>query len=292
MNFNKRFLSLAIGILCFAAGNVFAQGRGGVNWTKDGNGYYTSSNGEIQSVTLPKSERKILFSRELLTPSDNANPLNVRSFSQTDDGTKALIYTNTKRVWRQDSRGDYYVADNISGKLTKIGKDKPASSLMFAKFSPDATKVAYVSGHNLYVEDLATGTSKALTTDGTLRMINGTFDWVYEEEFGCLDGFRWSPDGKSIAYWQIDATKIKNFLMVNNTDSIYSFNVPVEYPKVGEDPSACKIGVVDISTAKTTWMQVPGSAVQNYIPRMEWIPNTNEIILQQLNREQNISKLF
>jgi dipeptidyl-peptidase-4 len=123
-------------------------------------------------------------------------------------------------------------------------------------------------------------------------MINGTFDWVYEEEFGCLDGFKWAPDGKSIAYWQIDATKIKNFLMMNNTDSIYSFNVPVEYPKVGQDPSACKIGVVDIATAKTSWLAIPGDNVQHYIPRMDWIPNTNEVILQQLNREQNESKLF
>ncbi|WP_199140616.1 S9 family peptidase [Pedobacter sp. ASV12] len=267
-----------------------AQGRGGINWTKDGSGYYQNAGGEIVMITLPKSDRKTVISRELLTT--NGKTIPVRSFQLSDDGTKALIYTNTKKVWRQDSRGDYWVADIANNKLTQIGKDKPASSLMFAKFSPDGSKVAYVSGHNLYVEDLATGTSKALTTDGTSRMINGTFDWVYEEEFACLDGFRWSPDGKSIAYWQIDATKIKNFLMINNTDSIYSFTIPVEYPKVGQDPSACKIGIVDIATAKTNWLAIPGDNVQHYIPRMEWIPNSNEVILQQLNRQQNESILF
>ncbi|MEE1944106.1 S9 family peptidase [Pedobacter sp. KR3-3] len=267
-----------------------AQGRGGINWTKDGSGYYQNAGGEIVMITLPKSDRKTVISRELLTA--NGKTIPVRSFQLSDDGTKALIYTNTKKVWRQDSRGDYWVADIANNKLTQIGKDKPASSLMFAKFSPDGSKVAYVSGHNLYVEDLATGTSKALTTDGTSRMINGTFDWVYEEEFACLDGFRWSPDGKSIAYWQIDATKIKNFLMINNTDSIYSFTIPVEYPKVGQDPSACKIGIVDIATAKTNWLAIPGDNVQHYIPRMEWIPNSNEVILQQLNRQQNESILF
>lgn len=268
-----------------------AQGRGGINWTKDGSGYYQNVGGEIVMITLPKSERKTIISRELLTTTDG-RALPVRSFQLSDDGTKALIYTNTKKVWRQDSRGDYWVADMANNKLTQIGKGKPASSLMFAKFSPDGTKVAYVSGHNLYVEDLTTGTAKALTTDGTSRMINGTFDWVYEEEFACLDGFRWSPDSKSIAYWQIDATKIKNFLMINNTDSIYSFTIPVEYPKVGQDPSACKIGIVDIATAKTNWLAVPGDNVQHYIPRMEWIPNSNEVILQQLNRQQNESILF
>ena len=285
---------IAIASLTFFTGiytNSYAQ-RGGVNWTKTGNAYYQNVDGEIITVTLPKNERKTIISKTLLTPVNGTTPLSVRSFKLTDDGTKALIYTNTKKVWRQDSRGDYWVADITNNTLTKIGKDKLESSLMFAKFSPDGNKVAYVSGHNIYVEDLATNTTKALTTDGTSRMINGTFDWVYEEEFNCLDGFQWSPDGKSIAYWQIDATKIKNFLMMNNTDSIYSFNVPVEYPKVGQAPSSCKIGVIDIESTKTNWLAVPGDNIQNYIPRMEWIPNTNEVILQQLNREQNESKVF
>jgi len=285
-------LFIAIAAVSIMVTNIANAQRGGINWTKDGNAYYQNTGGEIVTISLPKNERKTVVSRELLTPANAQNPLNVRSFQLNADGTKALIYTNTKRVWRQDSRGDYWVADITKNTLKQIGKGKPASSLMFAKFSPDGSKVAYVNEHNVYVEDLSSGAIKALTTNGTTRMINGTFDWVYEEEFGCLDGFRWSPDSKSIAYWQIDATKIKNFLMINNTDSIYSFNVPVEYPKVGQDPSACKIGIVDIETAKTNWLAVPGSNVQNYIPRMDWIPNTNEVILQQLNRQQNESKLF
>jgi len=290
MKITKLFIAFTA-IALFSTSIAKAQ-RGGINWTKDGSGYYQNVGGEIVTITLPKNEHKTVISRQLLTPANSASPIAVRSFQLNDAGTKALIYTNTKRVWRQDSRGDYWVADIANNTLKQIGKGKPASSLMFAKFSPDATKVAYVSEHNVYVEDLASGEIKALTTDGTSRMINGTFDWVYEEEFNCLDGFRWSPDGKSIAYWQIDATKIRNFLMINNTDSIYSFNVPVEYPKVGQNPSACKVGIVDIATAKTSWLAVPGDNIQHYIPRMDWIPNTNEVILQQLNREQNESKLF
>ena len=121
---------------------------------------------------------------------------------------------------------------------------------MFAKLSPDGTKAAYSSEHNLYVEDLASGVITPLTSDGAFRMINGTFDWAYEEEFSCRDGFRWSPDSKSIAYWQIDATGDRNFLMIDNTDSLYSFTIPVEYPKAGEDPSACRVGVVDLATGR------------------------------------------
>ncbi len=268
-----------------------AQRGGAINWTKEGNAYYQVAGNEIVTISLPGNERKTVIGRELLTL-PNGSPIAIRSFQLSADGNKALIYTNTRRVWRQDSRGDYWVVDIQQGTLTQVGKGKPESSLMFAKFSPDGTKVAYVSGHNIYVDDLATQTTKALTTNGTSRMINGTFDWVYEEEFGCLDGFRWSPDSKRIAYWQIDATKIRNFLMINNTDSIYAYTIPVEYPKVGQDPSACKIGVVDLETAQTKWLAVPGDAVQNYIPRMNWIPQSNEIILQQLNRQQNVSKLF
>ncbi|MFY8003290.1 MAG: DPP IV N-terminal domain-containing protein, partial [Chitinophagaceae bacterium] len=156
---------------------------------------------------------------------------------------------------------------------------------------PDSKKVAYVQGHNIYVEDVTTHVITQLTKDGSSRLINGTFDWVYEEEFDCRDGFRWSPDSKSIAYWQLDATKIRNFNMINNTDSIYSRVIPVEYPKVGEDPSACKIGVVNIKTIKTTWMNVPGNNKQHYIPRMEW-SGMNELIVQQLTRRQNESRLF
>lgn len=271
---------------------VIAQPPKGVQWTKDGKGYYESNGTGIILHKLPDNTKETIVDKHKLQPANASAPLSVRNFFFSDDGKKLLIYTNSKKVWRYDTRGDYWVLDLATNKLSQIGKTLHASSLMFAKFSPDATNVAYVSDHNIYLENVATNKITQLTKDGTDRLINGTFDWVYEEEFGCRDGFRWSPDGKSIAYWQIDANKIRNFLMINNTDSIYSYTIPVEYPKVGESPSACRIGVVDIAAAKTTWMQVPGDAQQHYIPRMEWAANSTEIIIQQLNRKQNESKVM
>lgn len=270
---------------------VYAQpGIPVTKWTPDGNSYYQAEKGEIVKTDLPGLTKTTFISKKDLTV--NGKAIVPRSFQLSEDGNLALIYTNAKRVWRYPTRGDYWVLNRSTGELKQIGKGKPESTLQFAKFSPDATKVAYVCEHNIYVEDLASGAIKKLTDDkGTKKLINGTFDWVYEEEFAMRDGFRWSPDGKSIAYWQIDANQIRDYFMLNTTDSVYSQVIPVEYPKVGEPPSPARIGVVDISNADTKWMNVPGDPAQHYIVRMEWSA-PGEIILQQLNRRQNESKLM
>lgn len=273
---------------------VQAQPGKSTRWSSNGQAIYTVENGAIVATALKDGQQQVKIAAAQLTPAaaGASQALEIKDFTFSTDEQKLLIYTNSKKVWRYQTRGDYWVLDMATRQLKQLGKGLPSSSLMFAKFSPDASKVAYVSDHNLYVEDLASGTVKPLTTDGTRRFINGTFDWAYEEEFGCRDGFRWSPDGKSIAYWQIDATRIRDFLMIDNTDSIYSYTVPVEYPKAGQSPSACRVGVVDIDKGATTWLQVPGDPQQHYIPRMEWVPGKNELILQQLNRKQNQSKLL
>lgn len=263
-----------------------------IYWLPDGNSYAQFVGGEIIQHDLVAGRKTTLLSKDQLTPKGSSAPLSVEHFSFAPDKKKILLFTNTKRVWRIKTKGDYWIMDLTTGSLSKVGATRPASSLMFAKFSPDGSKIAYVSEYNIYVEDLSTQVVKALTTNGHRRFINGTFDWVYEEEFYCRDGFRWSPDGKSIAYWQIDAAETRDFMMINTTDSIYSFTVPVEYPKVGRNPSACKIGVVDIATSRTNWLSIPGDPKQHYIVRMEWIPGKSEILIQQLNRKQNESKLM
>lgn len=279
-------------VLVIVVVTVNAQGGGGIKWAKDGKSYYRVEGGEIVQYALPANTKTVVVSKEKLTPAGQSKPLPITTYTLIDNGKRVLLYTNSKKVWRYNTRGDYWLLDMNNNSLKQLGKGRPESSLMFAKISPDGKKAAYVSEYNLYVEDLATGAVKPLTTGGHRKLINGTFDWAYEEEFFCRDGFRWSPDSRQIGYWQIDARQVKDYLMINNTDSIYPVAVPVEYPIAGEPPSPFKIGVVDVTTAKTKWMNIPYDTTWGaYAPRMEWA-GAKELIVQHMNRKQNETKIL
>lgn len=284
----KRLINIALYFLCVSP--LAAQKT---QWTPDGNAYYSfTKNGiEIVDVLNPGKNQTFLNNTELI-PSGGSEALKVQSFEVSPDEKSLLVFANTQKVWRDNTRGDYWIFNKNTKQLSQLGKSLPASSLMFAKFSPDGKKVAYVSKHNIYIEDIASNQLNKITSDGTDKMINGTFDWAYEEEFGTKDGFRWSPDGSKIAYWKLDAHSTKDFLMINNTDSLYSFTIPVEYPKVGENPSGCSIWLYDLASKSSKKAAIAGDEVQNYIPRMEWVSDSKSIILQQLNRKQNQSNII
>ncbi len=226
-----------------------------------------------------------------LTPPGSGQPLSVEDYSFSADNSLLLIYTNSKRVWRRNTRGDYWVLDRSSHELRQLGGSAPASSLMFAKFSPHAAHVAYVRDRNIFIEDLLDHSIRQVTQTTTPQIINGTFDWVYEEELSLRDGFRWSPDGKAIAYWQLDTTGVQQFPLVNNTDALYPRVTWYPYPKVGQQNSAARIGVLNVANGNTLWLEVPGDPRNHYIARMEWIDNET-LMLQQLNRRQNTNRVM
>lgn len=278
---------------------VYRQNRfGPIRWMKDGQGYSSIEKStqlegdDIVRYDALSGKRSILISAEELVPVGQGTPLSVADYHWSEDNSKLLVFTNTRKVWRYHTRGDYWVLDLKTRKLSQLGKGIPATTLMFAKFSPDASRVAYVSQNNIFVESLESGKINQITLEGDKDIINGTFDWVYEEELECRDGFRWSPDGKNIAYWQSDTKGVGTFYLINNLDSIYSKPIPLPYPKVGHTLSAVKIGVVSSEGGQTKWFDFPGDPRNNYLARMEFIPNSQEVLVQQLNRRQNTNTVW
>ena len=231
---------------------------------------------------------EVLVSAEKLVPANAKEPLDLQCYEFSKDQDLVLIYTNSVKVWRQKTRGDYWTYRRSTGKLTRIGGDAKPSTLMFAKLSPDASHVGYVCVNNIYVEPVEGGPPKKITNDGTAKVINGTFDWVYEEEFDCRDGWRWSNDGKQIAYWQLDTRGVKAFTMIDHTTANYPILKTFAYPKTGERNSECRVGVVAATGGDTKWLDVPGDTrTDYYIPRMEWADGPNELLLLRINRLQN-----
>jgi dipeptidyl-peptidase-4 len=269
-----------------------------MEWQADGESYAIlepATNGkgiDIAAYDPATGKRSVLVSAAQLIPQGASAPLQIHGYSWSADRKKMLIFTNSKRVWRQNTRGDYWVYDPGAGKLFKLGGDAPESTLMFATFSPDGSKVAWVRQNNLYVEDLATEKITQLTSDGSEDIINGTSDWVSEEELDLRNCFRWSPDGQSIAYWQFDQSGVGEYTLINDTAAEYPSTFKYKYPQPGTTNSAVRAGVVSVNGGPTTWIKLDGDPRQNYIVRMEWAGNSQEVMLEHLDRLQQDGKVM
>jgi len=274
---------------------------GPARWLANGSGYTTLEASpdfekakDIIRYDPTTGDRVVLVPAAALVPGEGQDPLTIDDYQWSEDGTQLLVFTNTEKVWRRNTRGDYWVLHLNNGTFKKLGGDTAGSTMMFAKFSPDGSRVAWVNfdDKDLYVQNLATLAVTRLTHDEGENIINGTTDWVYEEEFHLRDGFRWSPDSRRIAYWQFDSEGVGTFYLINNTNSIYPELTPIPYPKVGTTNSACRVGVLPADGGDTTWFEPEGDPRMNYIPKMGWAANSQEIWLIQLNRPQNTARMM
>jgi dipeptidyl-peptidase-4 len=265
-------------------------------WRKGGDSYTilepdTSGKGmDLVAYETKSGQRAVLVEAAQLRPSPTADPLAIWSYSWSADEKKLLIFTNARRVWRQFTRGDYFVYDTTSttpdGKLFKLGGDAPASTMMFATFSPDGSRVAWVRENNLYVEELATRKITQLTKDGSADIINGTSDWVTEEELFLRDCYRWSPDSQSIAYWQFDQSGEGEYTLINDTDQEYPVTTKYKYPQAGTTNAAVRVGIVAAAGGETRWIKLTGDPRNNYVAQMDWAGDSNGVLLQYLDRHQ------
>ena len=279
-------------------GRYGAAGYGGVKWRASGKylrwtGARDGRPGRDLEEIDPETGKGTLFlPSQRLIPGRDSGLLSVERYVLNRRESRLLIYTNSKRVWRQNTRGDYWVLDLTSGELRKLGGDAPPSTLMFAEFGPDGRRVAYVRAHNLYVEDAVTGKITPLTQDGSEHVINGTFDWVYEEELSLRKGFQWSPDGSRIAFWQLNTEGVGVFYLINNTAGLYPKLIPIPYPKSGTRNSAARIGVVPAEGGKPVWIRLPGDPREHYPARLMWFPDGKRLLIQYLNRRQNTNAIY
>jgi dipeptidyl-peptidase-4 len=281
----------------FAGTDLLSDQFGPARWLGDGASYTTlepAAGGAGQDIVKYDTEsgrREVLVSASRLTPAGARAPLSIDDYAWSPDQRRLLVFTNTRPVWRLNTRGDYWVLDRTSGTLTRLGGSAKPSTLMYAKFDPSGTRVGYVRENDLYVEDLLGRKITRLTGDGSRSVINGNFDWVYEEELGLHDGWRWSPDGTRIAYWQLIADKVRDFMLYRTTDSLYSSMVPVQYPKAGEANSAARIGIVSAAGGATRWLAFMGDPRNHYLARMDWAASSDEVLVERLNRLQNTNEL-
>src|ERR1041385_4550000 len=271
-----------------SGGGEFANDVVDLAWTRDGTAYTTvepdaSGNTDLYRLDALTGRRQQLLRGADLIPPGADKPIAIEEYRFSADGTRLLIFTNSARVWRQNTKGTFFVWDFSARRLSPVSP-KPGYQ-QFAKFSPDGRRVAFVRDNNIYVTDLASGAETALTTDGGDDAINGTSDWVYEEELALRDAFRWSPDGARIAFWRLDQTAIRPFYLLNQ-DSLYPALVPVRYPKAGTPNSEVKIGTVEVSTGRTTWMDL-GPEKDIYVAAMDFAGSPDELWLTRLNRHQN-----
>jgi dipeptidyl-peptidase-4 len=274
---------------------------GPARWLDEGKSYTTleassakeaGSPKEIVSYDTATGRREVLVPAAKLVPSGASKPLSIDDYAWSAGRKRLLVFTNTKKVWRTNTRGDYWVLELATGALRKLGGAAPESSLMFAKFSPDGSRVAWVRDNDLWVEDLASAAITRLTTTGSETVINGTTDWVSEEELRLRDAFRWSPDGRSIAFWSFETSGVELYTLINDTDALYPAVRRYPYPKTGTKNSAVSIGVVPASGGAVKWIDLGGDPRNLYVPRMEWAGGSDALALYRLNRKQNVDELL
>ncbi len=238
---------------------------------------------EVWRIAAVSGDSVKLISAAELIPLAGSGPVRIESVRFSASGDRVLLFTDAERVWRDRTRGSYFVFDVPTRRLIPVG-NAPGDQ-MFAKFSPDADQVAFVRSGDLFVFDLAADVERRLTHDGSGTVVNGTTDWLYEEELGLRDAFRWSPDGHRIAYWRFDMRDVPIFELVDES-SLYPKRVRIRYPKAGQPNSQVRLATVDVETAQSTWINLEVSS-DGYLPWMEWAASSDEVMIQRLNRHQD-----
>ncbi len=260
------------------------KGVYGLNPLKDGEHYSVLENDSINIYSYETGERTgTLAVRADMKPEGDTLPIRLYSYSLSADEKKILIPTNTDYIYRYSSASDFYIFDLNTHKLSSLSDE---GKQRLADFSPDGTKIAYVRDNNIFIKDYSTNIEYKITNDGKKNnIINGTTDWVYEEEFAITKGFSWSPDGKRIAFFHFDESKVKEYSFTEWGD-LYPKDYTYKYPVAGEDNSIVNVYIYDLSNQQTVKVDV-GPETDQYIPRFFWTKDPSKLAVIRMNRLQN-----
>ncbi|MFM7672573.1 MAG: DPP IV N-terminal domain-containing protein [Bacteroidota bacterium] len=197
-----------------------------------------------------------------------------------------LLRKGTESIYRRSVKSWIYLYDSVSRKLTRLAEEK----VLHPSFSPDGSRIAYVMNNNLYVYQVATAQTTALTTDGVWnKFINGNCDWVYEEEFEFTQAYAWSPKGSFLAYYRFDESQVPEYNMTIY-DNSYNKDYRYKYPKAGDVNSVVQILIHDFVQGKATKAQFTEGDV--YIPRIKWTQQDSSLVVFWMNRHQNHLQLL
>ena len=257
--------------------------RPSIRWLDRGAAYTVYEKSGLVRYDTASGKRTVLLGAAALTPDGANQPLVLSDHQWSRDAARLLLSAS--------SPASTWVYDLDARTLRRIGSAQ-TSGLLHPEFSPDGTRVAYVAGNNLFVENADGTAAVQLTTDGSELILNGRGDVAYEEEFGLAKAYAWSPDSRHLAYWRFDTNGVGIFTLVRNTGGQYSQTIALRYPKPGTTNSAVRVGVVSTSGPGTTWFGLEGDPRNHYVPRMDWAPNSREVLLQYENRAQNTNQVL
>lgn len=270
------------------------SGRGGpasLNWIDEGRRFsYTLTNAqtrrpEVRGYDAATQRDEILFDPSSLRVPGTTEPLQYESFDWSSDSEHIVFQADFRPIYRYSGIADFYIYGVDDRSLVLAADDARTAEL-----SPDGSLFAYERGGDLYVYDTDAESERRLTTTGSESVWNGVYDWVYEEEFGLTQAWDWSPDSRRIAYWQTRVADVPT-IQITDWEGQYPDWTVMPYAKVGQPNSEVQIGVVDVATGQTRWMDV-GITEEHYIPRIYWTSDPNTLAVVTLNRRQNHLQLL
>lgn len=264
-----------------------SAGPASVNWINGGQKYSYITGDEIRSMEPGTLKDELIFTNKGFTFPGTNKPFEYDSFQWSQDSKYMVFQSDFRPLYRNSGISNYFIYDLATKKLKQAAKDARTAEL-----SPNGKKIGMERKGNMYVYDFATGKEKQLTNDATGEnaIFNGHYDWVYEEEFGETQAWKWSPDNKYIAYWQFDERKVPIFQMTNY-EGLHSEHIQIPIPQVGDPNATVRIGVVDVNTGKKIWLK-PDETGDYYTPRIYWTNTPDVLAVMTLNRAQNHLKLY